>query len=99
MPRFDVYSARQGARYLLDVQSNHLDALPTRTVVPLDTPGGALPPFRDLTPTLTIGGEEVVMLTPLIAAVPKRLLGKPVENLLAQSDEITRALGILLTGF
>jgi hypothetical protein len=39
------------------------------------------------------------MLTPLMAAVPRRRLGRPLGNLLDQADDITRALGILLTGF
>jgi CcdB protein len=39
------------------------------------------------------------MLTPLMAAVPRKRLGKPSGDLHAQSDDITRALDILLTGF
>jgi toxin CcdB len=100
MPRFDVYPGRGRALFLLDVQSNHLDVLPTRTVVPLEPgSGGTLPGFRDLTPRLDVAGTPVVMVTPLLAAVPRRLLGKPVANLLDQSDDIIRALDILLTGF
>ncbi len=99
MSRFDVYAGGRAAAYLLDVQSDHLEPLPTRVVVPLAEPGQALPPFRDLTPTLRVGGQAVVMLTPLMAAVPRRRLGRPLGNLLDQADDITRALGILLTGF
>ena len=100
MPRFDVYPGRGRATFLLDVQSDHLEALPTRTVVPLEPgTGGALPVFLDLTPRLDMAGTPVVMVTPLIAAVPRRLLGKPIGNLLDQSDDIIRALDILLTGF
>jgi hypothetical protein len=39
------------------------------------------------------------MFTHHMAAVPRRDLGRPVANLLDQSDDITRALAILLTGF
>ncbi|WP_149536808.1 CcdB family protein [Siccirubricoccus phaeus] len=99
MPRFDLYPGRQGVPYLLDVQSDHLERLPTRMVVPLGVPDTTLPPFRDLTPTLLVDGAPHVMLTPLMAAVPRRLLGRPIGNLLDQADDITRALGILLTGF
>src|SRR3954464_7117685 len=99
MARFDLYPGRSGARYLLDVQSDHLDQLPTRMVVPLGAPDATLPPFRDLTPTLLVAGAPPVMLTPLMAALPRPLLDPPLDNLLGQADDITRALDILLTGF
>jgi toxin CcdB len=99
MARFDYYPGGPAAAWLLDVQSGHLEALPTRMVIPLAAAGSMLPPFRDLTPTLTVEGRAVVMLTPLMAAVPRRRLPQARGNLLAQADDITRALDILLTGF
>lgn len=99
MPRFDVYRRRGGPGYLLDVQADHLYLLPSRVVVPLLPPTPALPPIRDLTPLLAVEGETLAMMTHFLAAVPKRELGKPVGNLLAEHDAIVRALGILLTGF
>jgi toxin CcdB len=99
MARFDLYPGRQGTPYLLDVQSEHLDRLPTRMVVPLGAADATLPAFRDLTPTLLVGGTPHVLLTPLMAAIPRRLLGHPIGNLLPQADDITRAVDILLTGF
>jgi toxin CcdB len=98
MPRFDVYAGGRAARFLLDVQSDHLYLLPKRMVVPLTAPDSGLPEVRDLTPNLRVGGEQVVMLTPLMAAVPRNRLGRPLGNLLDQRDDIVRALGILLTG-
>lgn len=99
MARFDLYAGRQGAAWLLDVQADHLARLPTRMVVPLAPADGTLPAFRDLTPTLLVQGAPHTLLTPLMAALPRRLLGHPVANLLDQADDITRALDILLTGF
>ena len=99
MPRFDVYRHPDGASFLLDVQSDHLFALPTRMVVPLQGRSGTLPPIRDLNPPLAVAGEQVTMMTQYMAAIPRRLLGQPITNLLPQADEITRALDILLTGF
>ncbi|MFZ4409880.1 MAG: CcdB family protein [Paracraurococcus sp.] len=99
MARFDYYPGGTAATWLLDVQSDHLDRLPTRIVVPLAAPAAALPEFRDLTPTLQVEGRDLVLLTPLMAAVPRARLGRPRGNLLAQADDITRALDILLTGF
>jgi toxin CcdB len=68
-------------------------------VVPLLPPSPALPPLRGLNPTLVVEGENLAMMTHFMAAVPRRLLGRPVGNLLAQADDITRALDMLLTGF
>lgn len=99
MARFDYYVGFEGSRYLLDVQSDHLYRMPTRVMVPLGEVPKSPPTFRDLTPLLTIEGEQVMMLTPFLSAVQRNRLGRPLGNLLAQSDDITRALDILLTGF
>lgn len=99
MPRFDLYRRRGEPGYLLDVQADHLDYLPTRVVVPLLPPAAALPAIRDLTPLLTVDGEALAMMTHLLAAVPKRELGRSRGNLMSEYDDIVRALGILLTGF
>lgn len=97
MARFDWY--RLGQKVLLDVQSPHLYALRSRVVVPLLPLEDGIREFRDLTPVLVLGDERRVMMTPMLAAIPSSELRRPLGNLLAQSDEITRALGILLTGF
>ena len=99
MARFDLYRRRGEPGCLLDVQADHLDYLPTRVVVPLLPPAAALPAIRDLTPVLTVDGEALAMMTHLLAAVPKRELGRPRGNLISEYDDIVRALGILLTGF
>jgi hypothetical protein len=39
------------------------------------------------------------MMTPQVAALPRRRLGHPQGNLRDQSDDILRALDILLNGF
>lgn len=104
MARFDVFrndSARSGKRfpYLLVVQSDLLDALTTQVVVPLGKPavlGGKL--ADTLTPLLDVEGENLVMFTPELAAVPLALLRKRVTNLEAQRDRIRGALDFLLSG-
>ena len=99
MAQFDVYRRRGKPGFLVDVQSDHLYDLPTRMVVPLLPPIPALPAIRDLNPLLTVEGETLAMMTHYMAAVARQELGRPLANLLPQSDDITRALGILLTGF
>lgn len=99
MARFDVYRPKRGPGYLLDVQSDWLEALPSRIIVPLLPPTSALPVIRDLTPIFDVGGEKVAMMTHYLTAVPKGELGRPVGSLAGHRDEITRVLDTLMTGF
>ncbi|MDO9708716.1 CcdB family protein [Paracraurococcus lichenis] len=99
MSHFRYYPGRGGARYLLDVQSSQLERLATRVVIPLVPLGERFSDIADLNPLLVVEEERLVMMTSLIASVPRRALGAPLGNLLDQSDDITRALGILLNGF
>ena len=99
MARFDLYRPRRGPGYLLDIQSNWLDRLPSRVVVPLLPPTVALPVIRDLTPVFRVGEEEVAMMTHYLTAIPRRELGLAVGSLAAHQDEISRALDMLMTGF
>jgi toxin CcdB len=105
MPRFDVYQNSGAlaavAPYLLDVQSDLLQGLETRIVVPLRRrdcfPVVSLP--ANLIPMLEIEGVECLLETPKLAAVPLRLLKKPVASLAASQFEITAALNFLFEGF
>lgn len=99
MARFDLYRPKRGPGYLLDVQSDWLEALPSRIIVPLLPPTPALPALRDLTPLFEVAGEELAMMTHYLTAVPKRELGRAVGSLVEHRDEITRALDTLMTGF
>jgi toxin CcdB len=105
MPRFDVYlnTGTQAAvtPYLLDVQSDLLQGLETRIVVPLRRrdrfPAVNLP--ANLMPVIEIEGIECLLETPKLAAVPLRLLKTPVTSLAARQFEITAALDFLFQGF
>jgi toxin CcdB len=99
MARFEVFRTPGGRGYLLDVQADLLEDLPSRVVVPLMPASGALPPIRDLNPMLRVADQDVAMMTHYLTAVPKRDLGKAVAELSGQRDTITRALDLLLTGF
>ena len=54
---------------------------------------------RGLNPAFDIEGQPHLMLTQFIAAVPAKELRKPVLSLDARSDDIMRALDMLLIGF
>lgn len=85
--------------YLLDVQSDLLDHLQTRVVVPLLRPADVPSAMPELHPTMVVDGETFILATQLLAAIRRHELGPPVGNLAAERDAITRALDLLLTGF
>jgi len=98
MPQFDVHRNvgrnRTEVPYVVVVQSNRLDGLPTRVVVPLVLPR---PPYRReqrLAPTLTVEGREVVVHAWEIQTVPQSLLGPLAASLTddASADAIIGAL-------
>ncbi|MDZ4239179.1 MAG: CcdB family protein [Hydrogenophaga sp.] len=105
MARFDVY-ANTGTHahttpYLLDVQSPLLDGLGTRVVIPLRSlrhfPAVQRP--DRLTPVLSVHGEDFLLETPKLAAVPLRVLKAPVTSLAERQADITAALDFLFQGY
>ncbi len=105
MARWDVYR-NPGAQaattpYLLDVQSDLLDALDTRIVIPLRSLAHfpAMPLPTRLTPVFRIGGADYMLETPKMAAVPARILRGPVASLSTEHLAITGALDFLFQGF
>jgi toxin CcdB len=85
--------------YLLNVQSDLIEDLATRTVVPL-YPVSAMKgkTLKALTPIFEIDGKRYVMVTPQLAGVSKKLLGAAVADLSARRNEIIGALDFLITG-
>lgn len=105
MARYDVYRNSgphaKAVPYLLDVQCNLLNDLGTRVVVPLsrvDKFSAVKIPQR-LTPVFSIEGNNYLLETPKLAAVPVRLLNSPVLSLEAEQTRITSALDFLFQGF
>ena len=98
MARFDVYPGARGKGYLLDCQADILDELSTRVVVPL-VPVGGLPKATRLNPMFSISGQNYVMSTQLIFAIPAERLSPTVGNLKDEHPIIMNALDMLLTGF
>jgi toxin CcdB len=104
MSQFDVHrnpnaATRARIPYLLEVQSDLLDPLATRVVVPLCKPevlSGK--PAERLNPAFEIEGRKLLMLTPELAGVPRKALGERVANLAAERAAIIAALDLVLTG-
>lgn len=105
MARFDVFRNSgphaDDVPYLLDVQSDLLNGLDTRVVIPLrrcDRFSVSRIPQR-LTPVLNIEGVACMLETPKLAAVPQRLLKQTVGTLADEQTLITGALDFLFQGF
>ncbi|KAB2662169.1 plasmid maintenance protein CcdB [Brucella tritici] len=98
MARYDVYS-NPGGGYVLDVQADLLDELKTRIVIPLIIKTLAPIPAKRLNPSFDIEGEEYVLVTQFMAAIPVSVLKTPVTNLSASHDEIVAALDMVFHGF
>jgi toxin CcdB len=99
MARYDVFVGTSEGSYLLDVQTDLIDYLKTRVVVPLLPSGSTPPPIRKLNPVFEINGLKVVMATHLLATVPISELGESRLNLTKHHFEIAGALDMLFQGF
>ena len=99
MAKYDVYPDPGGAGYLLDVQSDLLEDMNTRVVVPLMLPAYAPVPGRRLNPAFLVDGTRHVMVTQYLSAVPAISLERPVANLAAHFAEITNAVDMVFQGF
>jgi len=103
MAQFDVYentnlSSRKTTPYLLDVQTDLLDTLASRVVVPLVASGAMATPGQHLNPTFSVGKNKVIMSTAEIAGVSVKNIGKQVCSLKQYRNEIVAALDFLITG-
>ncbi len=104
MAQFDVClnpnpDSAPAVPYLLEVQSDLLEPVSTRVVVPLALLSERGQPAKYLNPQFEIEGVLVVMVTEQIAGIPKRALGKRVLSLVVQRDQIIDAIDFLFSGF
>lgn len=105
MARYDVYANlgnhADTTPYLLDVQSDLLDGLESRMVIPLRSlvhfPQVKL--SNQLTPVFNIQGTECLLETPKMGAAPERILKSPVMSLANAQDRITAAIDFLFHGY
>jgi toxin CcdB len=103
MAQFDVYrnANRKTAAaipYLLNVQTDLLESLVTRMVVPLLRASEMSKPAKGLNPKFEVEGTTVIMSTAELAGVPVRILGERVTSLKRRRQEIMAALDLLFTG-
>lgn len=105
MGQFSVYrnkNPRTKATFplLVDVQSDLLEPLGTRVVVPLTkAPGLTKRPVTHLMPEVPFSGDRYVLMTPQLAGVSVAELGPLAGTLVGERQAILAALDFLLTGF
>lgn len=98
MARFSIYDNPEGQGFLLDVQANLLSHLNTRVVIPLLPVANAPTPAQTLNPMFEIRGEQYVMATQYMAAVPSKMLKEPIQSAGDRAFEVTSALDCLFQG-
>jgi toxin CcdB len=102
--RFDVYSNPDKPEntwipFYLDVQSDHMQGLETRVVVPLWDAKHFEGKAENLHPEFEFDGRLLVMDTPALGAVPKVALRKAVANLTSHQLTIQDALDALFGAY
>lgn len=105
MAQYTVYrnkNPRSRAIYplLVDVQSDLLDDLQTRVVIPLSKAAAlSKKPVSQLTPVLVFEQTSYVLMTPQLAGIARSELGPAAGSLTRSRDLILAAMDFLLTGF
>ena len=103
MAQYDVYpnpsnSKKDGIPYVIVVQSDLLDSLATRLVIPLAALNFAGKAPAALCPRISVNGQHFYALAHYVAPLPSKQLRSPVDNVLAQSSLLVAALDAVLAG-
>jgi len=101
--QFDVFanpseSADKGIPYVVVLQSDLLDALATRLVMPLAKIDFADKVPEKLCPLVTVSGQKLRALAHYAAPLPARSLRQMVGNLSPQSHLLIAAMDVVLSG-
>lgn len=97
MAQFDVYMIGKES-FVVDCQADSLSHLSTRVVAPLMRCSDVPTPSTCLHPVLDFKGEEFLIATHLLTAMPCRDLGRAVASLGHEEYMIKNALDMLLSG-
>ncbi|MDR0806599.1 MAG: CcdB family protein [Enterobacteriaceae bacterium] len=86
--------------YLINMQHSVADVLKHVLVIPvIDFESfGATPPAK-VCPIIDIAGRSYVAMTHMMAGIPIKELGKPVEDLTAYRDKLCGAVDFLINGY
>lgn len=95
--QFDVYRSVSGTLVVV-IQSDLLDAMATRVVVPLMPLGMTGTPLTRLNPRIAFGDQTLVLVPQLAATLTIREIGERMGSVADQRDSITLAIDTLLAG-
>jgi toxin CcdB len=103
MAQYDVFnnpssSAADGIPYVVVIQSDLLEALATRLVVPLALLDVAIKVPTALCPVILVSGERLHALAHYAAPLPAKVLRRPVDNVAAQASALVSAMDVVLSG-
>lgn len=103
MKQFDVYAntdsdTNQAYPYFVDVQTELLEALSSRVVIPLTAalPNKGLP--NNICPKVEISGDPYYLLTHQMTTVSSSFLKKHESSLLLNRTDIINAIDFLISG-
>lgn len=102
--QFDVYEntdkdTKKLYPYFVDIQTNLLDTLNSRAVIPLTPTKNVSKEYpKNLCPTISIGNKDFALLTHQITSVPISLLKRKAISAEAYRTEIISAIDFLATG-
>ena len=99
MARYDILPVSITSGFLLNVQSDLLEDLNTRVVVPLMPVKHAPKSAEKLNPIFKIDGKRFVLATQFLSSVPHSVLETPVDNVGQHHEEIVAAIDMLTQGF
>lgn len=100
MAQFDIYRnpmlrSSKRAPYLLEIQSNYIDAVTTCVIIPLLLTDSFIP-AKVLNPTIIVLGDSYLLGTAEITTVLRSNLGRSVASAAPQRAEIISAIDRLL---
>ena len=105
MAQYDVYrnpsaTQREAMPYMVDIQSDFLDRLPTRMTMPLVIPGlvpASIP--LSLCPRVDFDGQHFHVLAQMMSPFRVRDLGKPIGAVPGSASDIVAAIDTVISGF
>ena len=103
MAQFDVYrnpnpNGRATVPFVVALQSDLLDQLPSRWVAPLKLSKSISQRVEGLMPEVEVEGKKFTIFMYEIGAVPAQSLGTRISSLEGRRFELIRAIDILVSG-
>jgi toxin CcdB len=101
MAQFDCYQYKKRGEpelFLIDIQTDLLETMATRVVIPLRLIDLSQKPIRILQPTVELDSGIFYLSTSEMAAISVGELEQKIGNLSKMRDEIIAAIDLLFTG-